>query len=193
MLGVLAPDFGDGGHDLRLHAHAVDGVVPGSVVVRDAEGLEVSALGLQRTLEFGSCQTAWAILHRLRSVLTRPGRELLAGIVQVNETSIGGEEPGLKGRRARGKKALVAVAVEEHEPRGYGRCRMEIIDDDSRAGLHRFITENIAPGSGIITDGWSSYRSLDKLGYIHEPRNQSAAKARGVAPRATRIDREQLL
>lgn len=139
----------------------------------------VSALGLQRTLEFGSYQTAWAILHRLRSVLTRPGRELLGGIVEVDETYIGGKEPGLKGGRARGKKALVAVAVEEHEPRGYGRCRMETIDDASRATLHRFVTENVAPGSTVITDGWGSYRGLEKLGYLHEPRNQSAAKARG--------------
>lgn len=139
----------------------------------------VSALGLQRTLEFGSYQSAWAILHRLRSVLTRPGRELLAGVIEVDETYIGGEEPGLKGGRARGKKALVAVAVEEHEPHGYGRCRMETIDDASRATLHRFITDNIAPGSRIITDGWGSYRGLEKLGYTHEPRNQSAAKARG--------------
>ncbi|MBL5973347.1 MAG: IS1595 family transposase [Candidatus Leucobacter sulfamidivorax] len=139
----------------------------------------VSALGLQRTLEFGSYQTAWAILHRLRSVLTRPDRELLHGIVEVDETYIGGEEPGLSGGRARGKKALVAVAVEEHEPRGYGRCRMETIEDASRATLHRFIRENIAPGSRVITDGWGSYRGLDLIGYIHEPRNQNAARARG--------------
>jgi hypothetical protein len=43
----------------------------------------ISALSLQRTLEIGSYQTAWAMLHRLRSVLVRPGRERLAGIVDV--------------------------------------------------------------------------------------------------------------
>jgi hypothetical protein len=35
----------------------------------------ISALSLKRTLEIGSYQTVWAILHRLRSVLVRPGRE----------------------------------------------------------------------------------------------------------------------
>ena len=49
----------------------------------------ISALSLQRTLEIGSYQTAWAMLHRLRSVLVRPGRERLTGTVEVDETFIG--------------------------------------------------------------------------------------------------------
>ena len=64
----------------------------------------ISALSLKRTLEVGSYQTAWAMLHRLRSVLVRPGRDRLAGTVAVDETYIGGEESGLRGGRARGKK-----------------------------------------------------------------------------------------
>jgi hypothetical protein len=60
----------------------------------------ISALALQRALGIGSYQTAWAMLHRLRSVLVRPGRELLKGRVEVDETYIGGVEPGLSGGRA---------------------------------------------------------------------------------------------
>jgi hypothetical protein len=56
----------------------------------------VSALSLRRGLEISSYQTAWAMLHRLRSVLVRPGRDRLAGTVEVDETYIGGEEPGLR-------------------------------------------------------------------------------------------------
>ena len=41
----------------------------------------VSAQSLQCSLEIGSYQTAWAMLHRLRSVLIRTGRERLSGIV----------------------------------------------------------------------------------------------------------------
>jgi hypothetical protein len=55
----------------------------------------VSALSLQRALEIGSYATAWAMLHRLRSVLVRPGRDRLTGTVEIDETFIGGEEPGL--------------------------------------------------------------------------------------------------
>jgi hypothetical protein len=67
----------------------------------------VSALSLQRSLEIGSYQTAWTMLHRLRSVLMTPGRDRVSGGGEVDETYIGGEEPGLSGGRAKGKKVLV--------------------------------------------------------------------------------------
>ena len=80
----------------------------------------ISALSLKRTLEIGSYQTAWTMLHRLRAVLVRPGRERLAGRVEMDETYIGGEEPGLRGGRAYGKKVLTGVAVEVREPKRDG-------------------------------------------------------------------------
>jgi len=139
----------------------------------------VSALAVKRTLQIGSYQTAWAMLHRLRSVLVRPGRELLSGQVEVDETYIGGEEAGLAGGRAKGKKALVAVAVEVTPPKGLGRCRMQIIEDASAATLGSFVTENVAPGATVITDGWTGYLGLSALGYTHDRRSQRAARARG--------------
>lgn len=142
----------------------------------------VSALSLKRTLEIGSYQTAWAMLHRLRSVLVRPGRERLAGTVEVDETYIGGQEPGLRGGRAKGKKVLTGIAVEIHEPKGYGRCRMAPLADASSASLHPFVTGNVEQGATVITDGWLGYRGLEKLGYGHEPRSQRAARARGGDP-----------
>lgn len=142
----------------------------------------ISAQSLQRSLEIGSYVTAWAMLHRLRSVLVRPGRDRLAGTVEVDETYIGGEEPGLRGGRAKGKKALVGIAVEVTEPRGLGRCRMTILRDGSATSLHPFVTGHVEPGARIITDGWMGYRGIDKLGYTHEPRSQRAAAARGHDP-----------
>ena len=121
----------------------------------------VSAQSLQRALDIGSYQTAWAMLGRLRSVLVRPGRDLLAGAVEVDETFIGGEEPGLRGGRARGKKSLVGIAVEVREPKGIGRCRMAILPDASAAALRPFITGHIerapasSPTRGRATTGWT--------------------------------------
>lgn len=142
----------------------------------------VSALSLQRSLEIGSYPTAWAMLHRLRSVLVRPGRDRLTGTVEVDETYIGGEEPGLRGGRAKGKKSLVGVAVELKEPRGYGRCRMAILADASAASLHPFVTEHVEPGATVITDAWQGYTGIDKLGYTRDHRSQRAARARGEDP-----------
>lgn len=129
----------------------------------------ISALGLKRALEIGSYQTAWAMLHRLRSVLVRPGRERLSGAVEVDETFVGGEEPGLRGGRQKGKKVLVGVAVEREEPMGFGRCRMVPIPDASAETLRSFLLENVEPGARVITDGWRSYPGATKDLYVHEP------------------------
>jgi transposase-like protein len=142
----------------------------------------ISAQSLQRALEISSYQTAWAMLHRLRSVLVRPGRERLTGTVEVDETFIGGEELGLRGGRARGKKSLVGVAVEVKGPKGLGRCRMAILTDASAASLHPFVTAHVEPGATVITDAWQGYRGINELGYTRDRRSQRAARLRGDDP-----------
>jgi len=122
----------------------------------------ISALSLKRSLEIGSYQTAWAMLHRVRSVLVRPGRDRLQGTVELDETYIGGEELGLRGGRAKGKKTLVAVAVERIEPRGFGRARMAPLADTSAATLRGFLIDNVEPGATVITDGLQSYRPASR-------------------------------
>ena len=111
----------------------------------------ISAQSLQRTLWIGSYQTAWTMLHRLRSALVRPGQDRLIGTVEVDETFVGGPEPGLRGGRARGKEVLVGAA------RGLGR-RMGTLADASAASLHAFITAHVEPASTVITDAWQGYR-----------------------------------
>src|ERR1035437_4010899 len=112
------------------------------------------------------------MLHRLRAGLGRAGPGLLFGTGGGGETYIGGEEAGLAGGRAKGKKALVVVAVEVRPPKGFGRCRMQIIPDASGRTLHGFITDTIAPGATVITDGWSGYLGINALGYHHDRRSQ---------------------
>jgi len=128
----------------------------------------VSAQSLQRALDISSYQTAWAMLHRLRSVLVRPGRERLTGAVEVDETFIGGEEPGLRGGRARGKRSLVGIAVEVAEPKGLGRCRMAILTDASAASLHPFVTAHVESGAKVITDAWQGYSGINELVYTRD-------------------------
>ena len=60
----------------------------------------------------------------------------MSGQVEADGTYIGGQEPGLAGGRAKGKKALVAVAVEVRAPKGFGRCRMRVMPDGSASTLH---------------------------------------------------------
>jgi len=63
-----------------------------------------------------------------------------------------------------------------------GRCRIAPLPDASAPSLHAFIVKNVQPGSTVITDGWPSYCGIDKLDYVHVPRSQRAASARGDDP-----------
>lgn len=132
-----------------------------------------SALGLKRVLGFGSYQTAWAMLHRYRTAMVRPGRDLLTGDVEVDESFLGGTKPGKRGRGAAGK-VLVAIAV-ERTTRGFGRARIEVIANAQAPTLRDFLLRNVEPGSVIITDGLKSYPGAVGTDYTHEPSNVAAS------------------
>ena len=125
-----------------------------------------SALGLQRVLGLKSYETAWAWLHKLRRAMVRPGRDLLAGRVEVDECYVGGLEEGLPGRLNL-EKALVVIAAQEDGP-GIGRIRMRQIVDASAESLVPFVQDSVEPGSVVHTDGWLGYLPLQKKGYEHE-------------------------
>jgi len=125
-----------------------------------------SALGLQRVLGLKRYETAWTMLHKLRRAMVRPGRDLLSGRVEVDESYIGGEEEGLPGRLNL-KKALVVVAAQE-DGAGTGRIRMRQVIDASAESLIPFIRDSVQPGSIIHTDGWLGYLPVERNGYQHE-------------------------
>jgi transposase-like protein len=125
-----------------------------------------NALGLKREVGFGSYQTAWTWLHKMRHAMVRPGRDRLSGIVEVDETYVGGEEAGVHGRETE-KKAIVVIAVEIHEPRGFGRVRLGQVPNVSEASLVPFVCEMVEPGSEVLTDGWGAYSTLPEHGYLH--------------------------
>jgi len=100
----------------------------------------------------------------------------------MDETYVGGKEPGLAGGRAGAKKVLTGVAIEVVELRGFGGCRMMPLSDASATSLRAFVRDCIEPGATVITDGWQGYHGLNTLGYRHDRRSQGAAKARGQDP-----------
>ena len=135
---------------------------------------------LQRVLEISSYQTAWAMLYGFGQRWC--GRAVTAvGTVEVDETYIGGEEPGLRGGRQRGKK------VSPGSPWRFASRRASALPDgalDEASGdtLGTFVTENVQPGATVITDGWAAYRAISGKGYQHRPINQKAARAAGEDP-----------
>lgn len=125
-----------------------------------------SAMSVKNVLGLGSYRTAWTWLHKLRRAMVRSGRDKLAGRVEVDESFIGGREPGNEGRGAK-TKALVVIAAEENG-RATGRIRMARISKATKRLLHGFVQEVIEIGSTVHTDGWASYGGLDGHGYKHE-------------------------
>lgn len=126
----------------------------------------LSAKTLERTLGT-RYRVAWTILQRFRVAMVRSERERLSGDVEVDETLVGGVEHG--GKRGRGtSKSIVVIAIEIHEPKGFGRLRMRHIPDASGANLVPFVCDFVVPGSTVHTDGWVGYNDLSKHGYDHE-------------------------
>lgn len=125
----------------------------------------VSALGLQRLMGLGSYKTAWGCLHRLRRAMVRPGRELLSGDVEVDETFLGGVR---KGGKAKQNKMIVMIAAEARGE-GIGRIRLRQVPTLEADDLGAFVKASVMPGSRVVTDGWPSYRPLARAGYRHAP------------------------
>lgn len=148
----------------------------------------VSALGLQRTLGLTRYETAWAVLHKLRRAMVRPGREPLTEAVEVDEIYVGGVEEG-GGKRHLGKtKALVAAAAEVRG-QGIGRIRLQRVPDASGESLVGFVKAAVAQGTVVITDGWTAYPGLTEAGYRHRPRvvRTSGQTASTLLPRVHRV------
>ncbi|OGV64633.1 MAG: hypothetical protein A3K19_29855 [Lentisphaerae bacterium RIFOXYB12_FULL_65_16] len=125
----------------------------------------LSAKTLERTMGV-SYRVAWTMLQRYRVAMVRAEREKLSGDVEVDETLVGGVEVG--GKRGRGTdKCVVVIAVEMKQPKGFGRVRMRHVPDASGANLLPFVSDAVAVGSTVLTDGWGGYNDLENKGYVY--------------------------
>ena len=121
----------------------------------------VSALLLQRQLGLTCYETAWMMLHKLRRAMVNVAREPLRGEVEVDDTWIGGEQAGLRGsRQLKDRRAALALVAVEKRGRASGRVRMSVIPDFKAATIRSFLTQNVASGSTIYTEGLKSFSGL---------------------------------
>ncbi|MGY2746675.1 ribosomal protein L37AE/L43A/transposase-like protein [Arthrobacter sp. UYCu723] len=150
----------------------------------------ISARQLQRQLGLSRYETAWTMLHKLRRAMVNPERTLLTGEVEVDECEVGGPEVGRRGGRNLTARAAQIVVAVEVRGQGSGRVRMKVIPNASGDTLGTFVTDTVAPGAIVHTDGWMGYVPLRNKGYDHRPRSQRAAKRAGdpdpVLPRVHR-------
>ena len=122
----------------------------------------VSANQLKRSLGV-TYKTAWYLCHRIRSALSEVDAQLLKGIVEVDETFVGGEVEGM-GRGYKGNKTVVVGAFE----RG-GAIRLQVVRGRDRETLRGFIRENTAGDTqAIYTDELPSYIGIADENTEHE-------------------------
>jgi transposase-like protein len=156
-----------------------------------AQKTGVSASNMMDFMGFGTYRTAWTWLQKLRRAMVRQGRDKLSGVVEVDETFVGGIEAGA-GKQGRGAetKTLVVVAT-ECIGKQIGRVRFRCIESATAEDLIPFIQDNIAQGSKVITDGWSGYKPLKQVSdYIHEVKtiSGSESEAHELLPHVHMVD-----
>lgn len=142
-------------------------------------------MGLQRLLGLGSYPTAWNWLHKLRRAMVRPGRDRLTGVVEADETYLGGPRAGKRGRGAVGKSLVLVMAQETDQ--GLGRIRLARVADASAASLAAARARSVEPGSRLRTDDWTGYRGLITLGYEHLVVRPEAVVGEHLLPLANRV------
>lgn len=161
-----------------------------------AQKTGVSASNFKDFMGFGSYETAWAWLHKLRRVMVRSDREKLTGEVEVDETFIGGKESGEKedgtGKTGRGnlEKTLVVVAT-ECLGKQIGRVRFKCIESATSDNLMEFIEDNIEYGSTVITDGWAGYNALsgsENYNHVKKSISGSGQEAHELLPHVHMVD-----
>src|SRR5690349_9936237 len=108
------------------------------LVATHRNGMSARQLWLQ--LGLGSYKSAWLLLRKLRAAMVDPEREPLAGLVEVDETSLPfrtKDDPARPGRSHDGKRLVAGAA--EIRGKGPGRVRRVVIEDYSAATLGAFV------------------------------------------------------
>ena len=111
----------------------------------------ISGKDLQRIMGFGSYETAWTWLHKLRSAMTHSDSEPLGPFVEMDEALV-------VGGKGSPHKQLMLVAAESG-----GRVRLVHADNNDKETLKHFADAEIAADARVITDGHPGY-DVESLG-----------------------------
>ena len=113
------------------------------------------------------------LLHKLRRAMVNAAREPLHGDVEIDDTWVGGPQPGLRGsRQLKGRKAAIVLVAVEKRGNVSNRIRMAVVSDFKQATMLAFVKQHVAPGATIYTDGLKGFQGLEAAEVRHVPRTQ---------------------
>jgi transposase-like protein len=129
----------------------------------------VSALQIQRQIGCGDYRTAWYMCHRLRASMHDPDFQQLMGIVEVDETAIGGKDKNRhwdKKQHITGMSGKITV-IGAISRKGNVVC--QIIENTDIQTLNKFVRNAVSNKVDLVaTDEHSGYSYLDSHGFKHE-------------------------
>lgn len=127
----------------------------------------ISALELQRVLGFGSYETAWTWLHKIREYMALIDQEdLLGPVVELDETFIGGKiKRSQTSKMGRGTDNKITVLAAAERNKKHWRVRFWVPPDVSAPTVQKFVTKSIKHGSMVIVDAFGSYIGLASNGF----------------------------
>ncbi len=141
------------------------------LIANDKNGISsyelARALGVTQT-------TAWFMLHRIRLAMQSDDYTKMDGIIEVDETFIGGKArfmhkdkraEKITGTWATGKVAVMGL-LERHGPDGHSTVRTTIVANRRRHALSGQVRSQAKEGAEVFTDAFRSYDDL-KMDYIH--------------------------
>lgn len=113
----------------------------------------MSAKQLQRTLGTGY-KTAWYLSHRIRAAMATAERLPLSGVVEMDETYVGGKETSERRGRPKNSKKEIVIGIRQ---RG-GDLRFFHAEDVKSGTIERYVKENISTEVEVImTDDSAIY------------------------------------
>jgi transposase-like protein len=132
----------------------------------------ISSLQIQRMLGLGSYRTALFMMHRIRYALAHPAfTKQLSGVVEMDETYIGGKDRGSGRRGPHGPNKTCVVSLVE---RG-GKGRSMVMNRVTSENLNKAIREHVEVGSIVCTDDFRAYLRMPKI-YTHKSVKHSAGE-----------------